>query len=72
LDVAPDNYQAVLTGQQSLKGDDLTLFDLERIMNQHYCQLSRGQQGRKEENGEVTAISATCYSCGKKGHMANA
>ena len=41
LDVAPDEYQAVLTSEQSKKGDDLTLQDLETIMNQHWRQLNR-------------------------------
>jgi hypothetical protein len=36
LDVATDDYQAVLTAEQSSKGDDLTLNDLEMVMNQHY------------------------------------
>jgi hypothetical protein len=36
LDVATDDYQAVLTALQSSKGEHLTLNDLEMVVNQHY------------------------------------
>jgi hypothetical protein len=39
LDVATQEYQAVLTAEQSIKGNQLTLHDLEVVMTQHYCQL---------------------------------
>jgi hypothetical protein len=39
LDVASQDYQAVLTAKQSIKGDKHTLHDLEVVMTQHYCQL---------------------------------
>jgi gag-polypeptide of LTR copia-type len=37
LDVATQEYQAVLTADQSIKGNQLTLHDLETVMAQHYC-----------------------------------
>jgi hypothetical protein len=40
LDVATDKYQAVLTAKQSSKGENLTLNDLETIMNQNYKELN--------------------------------
>ena len=74
LDVATDDYQAILTAEQSTRGDELTLYDVERVMTRHYRQLNRARTSRKEDTGEVllAAVNATCYSCGKKGHMANA
>jgi hypothetical protein len=46
LDVATNKYQAVLTSEQSSKGDNLTLQDLETVMTQHYCQIHRNQANR--------------------------
>jgi Reverse transcriptase (RNA-dependent DNA polymerase)/Zinc knuckle len=74
LDVATDDYQAVLTAEQSSKGEDLTLNDLEMVMNQHYRQLNRRKNMKKiNDDGEMLLIGAnvTCYNCGKNGHMAN-
>jgi hypothetical protein len=39
LDTATDDYQAVITGRQSLNGENLTLNDLEVIMNQHHRKM---------------------------------
>jgi hypothetical protein len=68
LGVATQEYQAVLTAEQSMKGNQLTLHDLETVMTQHYCQINRGKSTRKEEEGEVllTAVNGTCCICGKK------
>jgi Zinc knuckle len=73
LSVATQEYQAILTAEQSIKGNQLTLHDLEVVMTQHYCQLNRGKLTRKEEEGEVflTAVNGACYICGKRGYMAN-
>jgi Zinc knuckle len=73
LDVALDKYQAVLTSEQSKRGDDLTLQDLEIIMNQHWRRLNRRKSPNKQESGEVlfTTFSGTCFHCGKQGHRAN-
>jgi Reverse transcriptase (RNA-dependent DNA polymerase) len=53
LDVATDEYQAVLTGEQRAKGDDLSLNDLELIMRQHYRQINRSKTNRRSDVGEV-------------------
>jgi len=73
LDVAPDDFQAVLTAEQRIRGKELTLYDLEVVMTQHYRQTNRGRSTRRDEGGEVllSAVNITCYSCGKSGHMAN-
>jgi Zinc knuckle len=74
LDVATDDYQAVLTVEQSSKGEDLTLNDLDMVMNQHYCNLNCRKKMKKiNDDGKMLLIGAnvTCYNCGKNGHMAN-
>jgi hypothetical protein len=38
LNVATDEYQKVLTAEQSANGDNMTLQDLKIVMTQHYCQ----------------------------------
>jgi hypothetical protein len=73
LDVATQEYQAVLTAEQSIKGNQLTLHNLETVMTQHYCQINRGRTTKRDEEGEVllTTVHGACYICSKKGHMAN-
>jgi hypothetical protein len=73
LDVATQEYQAVLTAEQSIKGNQLTLHNLETVMTQDYCLINRGKTTKREEEGEVllTAVNSACYICVKKGHMAN-
>jgi hypothetical protein len=71
LDVASEQYQAILTSEQSGKGEELTLSDLENAMCQHHRQLNQNKALRRTERGEVllTAFTGTCYNCKKKGHM---
>jgi Zinc knuckle len=73
LDIATHECQAVLTPKQSIKGDKLTLYDLEVVMTQHFCQLYQGKVVRNDEDGEVllTAVNGVCFYCGKRVHMAN-
>jgi Zinc knuckle len=73
VDVARQEYQAVLMAEQSIKGDQLTLHDLETVMTQQYRQINRGRMTKRDKEGEVllTAVHGACYICGKKGHMAN-
>jgi gag-polypeptide of LTR copia-type len=53
LDVAPEEYQAVLMSEKSGKGEELTLSDLENVMCQHHRQLNRNKTLRRTERGEV-------------------
>jgi hypothetical protein len=74
LDVATDDKQAVLTADQSSKGEDLTLNDLEMVMKQHYWQLNCRENMKKiNDDGKMLFIGAnvTWYNCGMNGHMAN-
>jgi hypothetical protein len=40
LSVAPDKYQSILTSEQSSKGNQLILMDLEIIICQHWRQIN--------------------------------
>jgi hypothetical protein len=40
LDIATEEFQSILTVEQSSKGSNLSLQDLETIMNQHYRQIN--------------------------------
>jgi hypothetical protein len=43
LDVATEEYHAILTVEQKIKGDALTVNDLERVMSKEFRQLTRNQ-----------------------------
>jgi len=73
LDIAPIEYQSVLTSEQIIKKDALTLMDLEIVMGQHYRQINRKKSMRKAIDDELilSAFGGICFHCGKKGHRAN-
>ena len=73
LDAAPEEYHAVLTLEQRLRGDKLTLNDLETAMNQFWRQ---GKTPKTNDGNDAAEISLSefggvCYNCKKKGHKAN-
>lgn len=76
LEAASEEYQAVLTTEQTRKGDDLKVSDLEDIMRKHWCTISSKNKSNDEEdeNKEValaivsTGFNGTCFLCKKKGH----
>jgi DNA repair protein RadC len=41
LDVAPEEHRAVLTVARKMRGHNLTVEDLENVMNEEYRQLNR-------------------------------
>jgi hypothetical protein len=49
LDITTQEYQAVLTAEQSIKGNQLTLHNLETVMTQHYHQINQGKSTKREE-----------------------
>jgi len=74
LDAAPAEYQAVLTAEQRLRGDELALSDLETAMNQHWRQTKSPKTN--DDEGSDFALSSMnfggfCYNCKQKGHKAN-
>jgi hypothetical protein len=73
LDVATKEYRAILTIERKIKGDFLTIKDLERVMKEEYRQNKRKQQHASSDEGEMLLFQnqVTCYNCGKTGHCAN-
>ena len=73
LDVATEEYRPCLTVEQKLKGDKLTVEDLERAMIEEYRQFTRTQFRKDTSEGELLLFQfqGSCYNCGKSGHRAN-
>jgi hypothetical protein len=73
LDVATEEYRAILTVEQKIKGDSLIVDDLERVMSKEFRQLTRNQVRPSVQEGEMLLFqnSGACYNCGKLGHRAN-
>jgi hypothetical protein len=73
LDVATEKYRAILTIERKIKGDFLTIEDLERVMTEEYRQNTRKQQHTSSDEGEMLLFQSqvTCFKCGKSGHCAN-
>ena len=72
LDAATVKYQPVLTSEQRLCGDHLTLEHLESAMNQHWRQV-KSSKTHDEDGAEISlvAFGGTCFLCDKTGHKAN-
>lgn len=73
LDVAPDEYHAVLTCELRRQGDAITLTDLEEVMNLHWRLIKLSSKGRKgNDDGEIVSAKfrGVCYNCNKTGHKA--
>ncbi len=69
LKAAPKDYQAVLTVEQRVKGDNLVLADLESAMHQHWRQTKANKDEDKSGNeNSLSAFSGTCFHCKKKLH----
>jgi hypothetical protein len=73
LDAAPMEYKSVLTTEQRAQGTNLTLADLETVMNQHWRQISHKNQEPGNGGTEITlsAFAGVCFKCGGKGHKAS-
>jgi hypothetical protein len=67
FDVASDEYQSILTAEQSSKGNQLTLMDLEIIMCQHWRQINQEKVSNKFDDGEVllAAFNDKCHRANK-------
>jgi hypothetical protein len=72
LDAATAEYQPVLTSEQRLRGEDLTLAHLESAMNQHWQQV-KSSKTHDDDDTEISLITfgGTCFLCDKTGHKAN-
>jgi hypothetical protein len=73
LDVATEEYRAILTVERKIKGDSLTVDDLERVMSEEFRQLTGNQVFLSTQEGEILLFQhpGACYYCGKLGHCAN-
>jgi hypothetical protein len=73
LDVADEEYRAILTVKRKIKGDSLTVDDLERVMSEEFRQLTRNQVRPSVQEDEMLLFKnpGACYNCGKLGHRAN-
>jgi hypothetical protein len=74
---APSKYRAVLSCEQSLKGNALKLDDLEKAMTRQWRQERSSQhkddESDDDEGGEVSlsAFQGNCFKCKQKGHRAD-
>jgi hypothetical protein len=74
LSQAPPSYQALLTSEQRVKGNNLTVADLEETMYQYWRQVKSTDAGKAEkEDTEMTlaAFGGVCFTCNKRGHRAS-
>ena len=72
LDVAPEEYRAVLSSERRMRRDALTVEDLESAMMEEYRQMTRTQVKSSGTEGEMLLFGqGVCYSCGSPGHCAN-
>jgi hypothetical protein len=54
-----------------LKGEDLTVEDMEKAMCEEYRKLKYAYMKNIESDSEVLMFTGVCYNCGKSGHCAN-
>jgi hypothetical protein len=71
LDVASEEYRPILAVERRLKGEDLTVEDMEKAMCEEYRQLNHAYTKKIESDSEVLLFTGVCYNCGKSGHRAN-
>ena len=87
LYVAPSQYQSVLATKQEIRGNALTLRDLETTMSKYWRQTkgSRAADQNEEEDMEVSLavtsgnnrrgtrrrFTGKCFNCGAIGHIAS-
>jgi hypothetical protein len=77
LSAAPVEYQPVLTTVQLLKGDKVTVDDLEKAMTNMWRQrqAKKGKEKDEDEDDDAEialgAIAKFCFKCKKKGHKAH-
>jgi hypothetical protein len=67
LSAASEEYQAVLTIEQRIRGGNVTLEDLEACMNQYWRQ-TKSSDHKKDSEIALVAFGGKCFNCGKHGH----
>ena len=74
LDAASEEYQAVLTNEQTRLGSELKVKNLEDAMRNHYRNISKKTgSSNDDESKEITLSSVNsfggiCFHCKKRGH----
>jgi hypothetical protein len=73
LDVATEEYCAILTVERKIRSDSLTVEDLESVMTEEFRQNARYYGRTSAKEGEMLLFQnlGACYNCGKNGHRAN-
>jgi hypothetical protein len=71
LDVASEECQPILAEERRLKGEDLTVEDMEKAMCEENRQLNCACMKKIELDSELLLFTGVCYNCGKSGHRAN-
>jgi hypothetical protein len=78
LSATPEEYAPILTTEQRIRGNALSLEDLESAMTIHYRKLvvppREGSDDRNSKDGNKIGLSAfngVCFTSGKTGHKAN-
>jgi hypothetical protein len=71
--VATEEYRAILTVERKIKGNALTVNNLEIVMSEEFRQLTRNQVRPSIQEGEMLLFqnSGACYNYGKLGNRAN-
>jgi hypothetical protein len=78
LDAATDEYQAVISTERRIKGDKMTVMNLEVGMSKHYHQLLRasGRKHNANSGGDsdhavvLSGFGGVCFNWNKSGHKA--
>ena len=73
VSVATEEYAAVLTTEQRIQGNSLTIDHLESAMTQHFRKLYPDGDTKSNSGNEIglAAFNGVCFKCGDKGHKAN-
>lgn len=72
LGQAPKAYTTVLATEERIRGDNLTLKDLEQAMNVQWriSGVDVDEQEAEESELGLSSFAGTCYKCKKSGHKA--
>mmetsp|Transcript_18815 Transcript_18815/g.23344 ORF Transcript_18815/g.23344 Transcript_18815/m.23344 type:complete len:1201 (+) Transcript_18815:436-4038(+) len=68
---APEQYASALTSEIRRQGSNLSLSDLEEVMDEQWRQTSATSDATESEEIGLTTFGGTCYHCHETGHKAN-
>jgi hypothetical protein len=71
MGAAPEKYLSVITCEQRVKGNLMSLYDLEVVMYQLWRQ-TKGSMDQNTTEITLAAFDGYCYQCKQKGHKADA